>query len=297
MTDAHRLDRMRNVAQRVNNLPTLPSVMSRVIEMVDNPRTTAPQLARFIANDPALTGKILKLANSAFYGFPQKIGTINLAIVVLGFQSVKDLGLSAAVVEVFKDSVCEDIVDLNQFWTHAVAVAAGCKIITRERRLKIAGETFVAGLLHDVGKLVMCNQMTDDYRLILEKSRNEGSLTWENEIEQTGFSHADLGGWLIERWSLPSHQASAVYDHHQPWNSTKEPNVAMVIHFADNLANRAGYGINNYTDTMKIEPQVHAYLHLKEDEDGNIDWEHYQDRLSEEIDQAKAFLNVLEDVT
>lgn len=297
MTDAHRLDRMRKIAQRVNNLPTLPSVMSRVIEMVDNPQTTAPQLARFIANDPALTGKILKLANSAFYGFPQKIGTINLAIVVLGFQSVKDLGLSAAVVEVFKDSVCEDIIDLNQFWTHAIAVAAGCKIITRERHFKIAGETFVAGLLHDVGKLVMCNEMSDDYRTILNESREDSSLSWEKEIERVGFSHADLGGWLIERWSLPSHQASAVYDHHQPWNSTKEPNVAMVIHFADNLANRAGYGINNYSDLEKIEPQVQAYLHLKVNEEGKVDWDHYHSLLSEEIEQAKAFLSVLEGVS
>lgn len=99
MEGADHLERMRRIAQRVNSIPTLPVVMSKIIEMVDDPKTTAGQLADFIGRDQALTIKILKLANSAFYGFPQKIGTINLAIVVLGFESVKDLGLSAAVVE------------------------------------------------------------------------------------------------------------------------------------------------------------------------------------------------------
>ena len=293
MEDTSRLERVRQIAKHVNNIPTLPSVMTKVIELVEDPKTTAPQLARFISNDPALTAKILKLANSAFYGFPQKIGTINLAIVVLGLQSVKDLGLSAAVVETFSRESYQNCFNLNQFWVHTIAVAAGCKILTQERNYKIAGEIFVAGLLHDIGKLLLCYHMPDDYARVMQVLKDNGKTAHEAELEIFGFSHADAGGWLIEQWNLPSHLAFAVYDHPHPWNSSREPNLAMLVNFANVLARRGEYSVADGEIIEKLHPEVEDYLKLKRDDQDDVNWDYYLKKLDEEMSRAKGFLFVL----
>jgi len=284
---------MRQITQRVNNIPTLPAVMMKVIHMVDDPKTTAAALSEFIGRDQALTAKILKLANSAFYGFPQKIGTINLAIVVLGFESVKDLGLSASVVEAFDEKEYGDVFDLHRFWVHSVAVAAGCKILTRHVRVSIAGEIFVAGLLHDLGKLILCRFLTDDYRKVVAEASGRKEEIYQIELEQLGFSHADVGGWLAEQWNLPQHQTSAIYYHPYPWLSYREPNLAMVVNLANLLAYKSGYEPFEYAAPPQLHPKVISYLKLKKTEAGEVDWEHYQTSLNEEMERAKGFLSLL----
>jgi HD-like signal output (HDOD) protein len=287
------LERMRRIAQRVNNIPTLPIVMARVIELVDNPNTTAAQLAEFISRDQALTIKILKLANSAFYGFPQKIGTINLAIVVLGFESVKDLGLSAAVIETFQNGQYGDNFDLNKFWEHSVAVAAGCKILSRGANINIAGEIFVAGLLHDIGKLVLLRFLTEEFNQAVETARQKQMELYKAELESLGFSHADVGGWLAERWNLPFHQSNAIYYHPYPWLSFREPNLAMVVNFANILAHRAGYCSDLEGSQPDAHPKMLTYLKIKGTESQDVDWDFYLKALGEEMQRASGFLSLL----
>lgn len=293
MEGTDHLERMRRIAQRVNNIPTLPTVMAKVIEMVDDPKTTAAQLADFISRDQALTLKILKLANSAFYGFPQKIGTINLAIVVLGFESVKDLGLSAAVVETFQSGTFADEAELNKFWEHSVAVAAGCKILARGSNINISGEIFVAGLLHDIGKLVLMRFLGEEFLAAIEQAQAKKGELYKSELELLGFSHADVGGWLAEQWNLPFHQSNAIYYHPYPWLSFREPNLAMVVNFANVLAHRSGYHPKSSGAAPEPHPKVTSYLKVKRKEGNEIDWEFYQTALKEEMDRAAGFLALM----
>jgi len=293
MDDKNRLERMRLITQRVNNIPTLPEVMTKIIQMVDDPRTTANLLAEYIGRDQALTAKILKLANSAFYGFPQKIGTINLAIVVLGFESVKDLGLSAAVVETFREGEYNGVFDLHHFWVHAVAVAAGCKIVSRHMKVNISGEIFVAGLLHDIGKLILCRHLTEEYIVVIKTAREQKKDIYRMELELLGFNHADVGGWLSEQWNLPQHQTNAIYYHPYPWLSYREPNLAMLVNFANLLANKAGYDAIEDIVAPEMHPKVITYLHLKKCSETEVDWEYYLNLLSVEMEHAKGFLSLL----
>jgi HD-like signal output (HDOD) protein len=145
--------RIRKIAESVIGLPTLPTVVSRLIELVDSPRTSAALLARLISADQALTAKVLKLANSAYYGFPREISTVNMAIVVLGFNAVKEMGLSISVFDVFKKTASSPLFDVAQFWEHSVGCGVAARMLARNYRPAIAGEAFVAGLLHDVGKV------------------------------------------------------------------------------------------------------------------------------------------------
>ena len=289
------MERVSQIAHYVKNMPTLPVVMMKLIELVDDPNTTAPKLARFISNDPPMTSKILKLANSAFYGFPHKIGTINLAIVVLGFQSVKDLALAATVVKTFGGGECDEFFKPIKFWTHSIAVAAGCKILGQEGSFKITGEIFISGLLHDVGVLILCNEISELYKKALYEARYHGTDLYDAEMDILGFNHADLGGWLLESWKLPPHQIAAVYDHPNPWLSFRRPNLGMLVHFSDHLAKRLGYGLFNDEILPDLHPKVGAYLNLKQTEEGEIDWPYYEDLLEREMERAQEFLKVLRD--
>jgi HD-like signal output (HDOD) protein len=284
---------MRLIARRVNSIPTLPAVMSQVISLVEDPKTTAAQLAEFISRDQALTIKILKLANSAFYGFPQKIGTINLAIVVLGFESVKDLGLSASVVETFQANQFGENIDLNLFWHHSLAVAAGCKILARGSNINISGEIFVAGLLHDIGKLVELRFLTDEMKEANDAAKQKKQELYKAELELLGFSHADVGGWLAEQWNLPYHQSNAIYYHPYPWLSFREPNLAMLVNFSNCLAHKAGYRTDIEGGAEpELHPKVVSYLKLKKSGD-DLDWPFYLDALRDEMKRASSFLSAL----
>lgn len=268
--------------------------MTKVIEMVDDPKTTAGQLADFISRDQALSMKILKLANSAFYGFPQKIGTINLAIVVLGFESVKDLGLSAAVVETFHTDQLGHDIDINKFWVHSIAVAAGCKILARDTNTSISGEIFIAGLLHDIGKLVLLRYLAEEFREANAVAKKKKQELYKAELDVLGFCHADLGGWLAEQWSLPFHQSNAIYYHHYPWLSFREPNLAMLVNFANVLAHKAGHDTDLGSGTPpELHPKVISYLNLKCSENDEVDWRYYLDALIEEMHRASGFLSLL----
>ncbi len=294
--DPNRMDRVNQITQYVKQMPTLPVVMMKLIELVDDPNTTAPKLARFISNDPPMTSKILRLANSAFFGFPHKIGTINLAIVVLGFQSVKDLALAATVVQSFGSGECEGYFKPARFWLHSIAVAAGCKIMGQEGNFKITGEIFVTGLLHDIGILILCNEAPELYIEVLKKTEQNNAPINEIEFSTLGFNHADLGGWLLESWKLPPHQVAAVYDHCNPWLSFRRPNLGMLVHFSNLLAERVGYRLWEKETVRELHPKVTAYLNLKQKDEGEVDWCYYEDLLQKEMVRAQDFLNVLRDV-
>src|SRR5512133_1566252 len=138
--------RIKRITESILGLPTLPTVVSKMIELVDNPRTSAASLSRLISTDQALTARLLKLANSAYYGFQREISTVNMAIVVLGFNTVKDMGLSLSVFDMFKEGDTAGAFDTTQFWEHSVGCGIAARAIARFCGHRLAGEAFVAGL-------------------------------------------------------------------------------------------------------------------------------------------------------
>lgn len=286
-------ERLRLIAGRVTGIPTLPSVMARVLEMIEDPQTNASQLARFIAFDQAYTVKILKLANSAFYGRSRKVGTVEQALVILGFDEVKNLGLTIAIVDTFKDSRYYKFLDMNIYWLHTIAVAAACKVTAEAKSLKTPGELFVAGLLHDIGSLVMCRDVAEDYPQVMDLMRRDSIPQHEAELQVLGFTHADVGGWLTRSWNLPVHQVGAITDHHSPHLSIMEPNLSLLVCFANELAWKAKYP-SGLCDTPPA-PKANAYkkLNLKRDDNGIVDWKYYYGLLAEEMSNAQEYLSVI----
>ncbi|MDA0749049.1 MAG: HDOD domain-containing protein [bacterium] len=208
--------RLRRVTEKIIGLPTLPTIITQLIGLLGNPKSSARQVAQLISTDQALTAKILKVANSAFYGFPREIATVQLAIVVLGFEQVKNLSLSVAVLKRFSKGTEHRLFDRQRFWDHAIACGVAGRLLARKFQPKMEGEAFVAGVLHDIGKLILIEYFAEEFSQALELAEAEEMSIAEAEEQVLGVTHADVGGWLAEKWNLPPALVQALAFHHHP---------------------------------------------------------------------------------
>jgi HD-like signal output (HDOD) protein len=243
------VQKIKRITESIISLPTLPTVVSKMIELVDNPKTSAASLARLISADQALTARILKLANSAYYGFPREISTVNMAIVVIGFNTVKEMGLSLSVFEVFKDSGPDKSFDTAQFWQHCIGCGSAARLIARRFRYQFIGEAFVAGLLHDIGKVILNQYMHDEFTAILTDVAENGALLDEAENAIAGATHSQIGGWLAEKWNLPRIIVDSINHHHDPWEAKIDTVLVAIVSLANYLCH-----ISNIGNSGRIVP-------------------------------------------
>jgi len=233
--------RIRRITESIIGLPTLPTVVSKMIELVDNPKTSAGSLARLISADQSLTAKMLKMANSAYYGFPREISTVNMAIVVMGFNAVRDMGLSLSVFDVFKEAQGSRNFDVTRFWEHSIACGVAAKVLGRRYHHRFSGEAFVAGLLHDIGKVVLNQYMHKEFLDIMNRVQRGQPLD-EAEVEVAGVGHGEIGGWLADKWRLPFVISESIRFHHAPWGAVRNPALVAIVSIANYLCHRSALG-------------------------------------------------------
>jgi putative nucleotidyltransferase with HDIG domain len=198
------------IAQR--NLPTIPTVLTQILSLVGNEDTSARDLVDVIERDQALTGRILRLANSAFFGQSRQVSTIPRAIMLLGFSTVRNLSLGVKVWEAVAGGIARQRVE--ELWQHAVTVAVATRTLAARLRCCDPDEAFTAGLLHDVGRVVIASRFREMYwEAVGGASEAEPVVA----LEQAAFAvdHAEVGAWLFEAWNLPSLIVEAVRQHHQ----------------------------------------------------------------------------------
>ncbi len=227
------------VVGKIHNLPTPPIVFTQVTRVINNPNTSAYEIASIISEDPALTAKVLKLTNSSFYGIPRTITNVKQAIVILGLEAIKSLVISASVFEMFSKNSKLDIDYLEQFWRHSLSVALMAKIICRKKRppsLQEAELAFSAALLHDIGKLIIISHLPREHEKIVRLLENDrGCPEYHAENEILGFTHADIGSYLAARWNLPESICEPILNHHNSEVIIGGKNTAL-IHLANHLA-------------------------------------------------------------
>lgn len=210
----------------------MPMVMQKLLSVVGSDRTSAKDVADVLSTDQVLAGKVLKLVNSSFYGFSNKISTISRAVVILGFSEVRNLALGLSSYEALKKY--KDTVDWGEFWGHALSCAAGAQALASRNNYPVAEEAFVAGLLHDIGHFVICITFPKEYSKLLAEA--DGDLL-RREKEVLGMSHVEVGKELLEHWKLPEHLCRVARFHHNPKMALmgKEPLITMTM-IADLLA-------------------------------------------------------------
>jgi putative nucleotidyltransferase with HDIG domain len=228
---------LRRAAERTVTLPTFPAVASRLIEEVARPDATSEEIGRILSRDPALTARTLKLANSDFYGFPRKVGSVDLAVLVLGTHTIRDLVLTSSVLQTLgrPGSALEGLL------AHSMATGIAARVLAERAKYRLTGDAYAAGLLHDIGKVVLRETDSERFERVLARCRDKGIAAQDAERAQFGSDHAEVGGWLAERWGLPADIVEAIACHHRPETAARNPMLAALVHTADHLAQRAGY--------------------------------------------------------
>jgi putative nucleotidyltransferase with HDIG domain len=221
------------IIARIEDLPTLPRTVLKITELVNDPKSSAKELARVITDDQVLTARLLKLVNSSFYGFPQRISTVTAAIVLLGFDAIRNLLLTTSVFDLFAGENRKNRSDLEKFWDHSLGCAVGAKVIGNHLRHDNIEELFVSGLLHDIGKIVEIIYFPREFSEVATAAKNENILMITAENKILGYNHAELGKLLGERWNLPAKLVQIIAHHHHPNFAGSFALEASVVHLAD----------------------------------------------------------------
>lgn len=212
--------KLRRRLETMTRIPTIPYVISQVLAAVDNENLSASALAKMIERDQTLTMRVLTVANSPFYGFSRRISTIDLAIVILGLNTIKEIVMSLAIQKFFTN-VGKTLFDVKGFWKYSVLCGAAGRVLARKMDYRLAGEAFVAGLVHDIGILILIQYFASDFAEIRKKQRNHGMTFVEAENAVLRCTHADIGAWLARKWKLPENIEQAVLFHHLDYVEAK----------------------------------------------------------------------------
>ena len=193
-------DELRRHIVRTKRLPTIPIVLSKILDLIEDVNSSVFDLEEVILHDQSIAAKVLGLANSAFYGFGRKIDTISQAIIVIGFNAVKSLAIGVSIFDKFYNTVQGTLLDLNGLWMHSVATAECTRLISQRLRRGNLETSFICGLLHDLGKVAFISILPNDYQEAVAESLRLNRRLYEVEQEAFGVAHDALGAWVAERW-------------------------------------------------------------------------------------------------
>ena len=219
--DEQKRAQFKKVLREIKNLPTLPGIVAKLGKMAEDPDTTTEQMGRVISKDHILASKLLKLVNSAFYGFPQRISSLNSAIILLGFNVIKSLIISASIFEVMES---QDV----ELWEHSLGCAVVCNVLARHLGVKDPEEISTAGLIHDIGKVAIKMELPREYQKITELSQEKKISRLEAEREVLGLDHAEVGSWLAKSWNLPNKLVEPIACHHDPHLAREEQQASAI---------------------------------------------------------------------
>lgn len=240
-------DRVQEIAGRIQSLPTLPQLAIDVATLARKDDVTVSMVAGKIDRDPAVSSKLLRIANSSYYGLPRSVKTTESAILVLGLKQLANVVLGITVVKAFPSPPGMPAFDREKFWMHSAAVGLTSRILCDHLGMPVNGEEFSAGVLHDVGKIVFDQHFHAQFVRALDLARQRGISEVDAEREIFGVTHAELGGWMLDRWKLPHALAHAAAYHHDPQSAPTDRPLVAVISLANEITRLAGLSLAQET--------------------------------------------------
>ena len=274
----------RELEQAVSDIPPLSSGIVAIMNMLDSGKEIDfSELENKIIQEPGLTGRVLKLANSPFYGMPGSINSIKEACLLLGLNSIRNLVVSSAIIEKFP-IVSDTNLDFYKLWFHSVTTAASAKVIARYCKVD-PEQSFTAGLLHDIGKMIFELHFTKQYAKVIEYQQEKDCLIYDAEREILGTDHSELGAITAERWHLPQNIIDTIRYHHTPRKS-ETPGTEHIVHISNIIARGLGNGYSGDYLIPAVDPGVLEIL--------NLDTSQIKGCLSEAEATAMSFMTLIE---
>jgi len=281
---------LQTIQNYINKMPSLSTTMTKVLEVCNQPDVSANDLNKIISLDPVLTGNVLKLINSAYYALPNHVASLTRAIIILGINTVKNLALSTAVIGQMKNSTNKSL-DMDNFWRHSICVGVTARAIAVQQKIAMhqREEFFLAGLLHDVGKIPMAHCFSDEYTDCLTLCKEQKIALHEAEMQVFGFTHQHCGRTIADKWKLNDNIAAAMEYHHEPEKSDEVHRLLIFsVAIADLYANIFAIGSagNEYVDEERV---------LQILKQSNISWNkiaQMHGTIQKAIEKASIFLQV-----
>jgi len=274
----------------ISKMPPLPVTVARVIEICDDVNASPADLSKIINLDPVLTGKVLKLINSAYYGMVNEITSPVRAIIMLGINTVKNLALSTAILGNLGNSKNFCALDMDKFWRHSLSVGVISRLIAKKRNINRdqIEECFIAGLLHDIGKIPLNNKFSDEYILAMDLSDRERQPVYISEKQFLEIDHTDVGKLIAEKWKLGTEIIDTVTYHHslEAYKGSKKDilyTVALANYFANVL--ESDFSVDRYPEEIGHEVLHHLDIIPEYLED-------IRDEVTGEIEKAQVFLKI-----
>lgn len=264
-TSVQRKAKTEAVLAGIRNLPSIPKVVFEVTKMLGNSKTTTNQLAELISKDQGLTSKILAVANSPLYGIKRKVSSIEFAILVLGFGDIRNIVTALSLADSIKANPSKYF-DPYEFWVHSMVVGTAAKGISTNFGFDFGSEAFVAGILHDMGILVIYKFFSSEFTQIIELTNTEKIHILEAEERVLGITHQEIGKFLAEKWDLPKVLCDALNYHHRPLKAVENKYFVSIIHLVDYMTHKLGVGDFYWDKDFKLDPEIIDLLNFPSEE-------------------------------
>ena len=241
-------------------LPTLPAIFNRINETIMDPKSSANDIASVISMDVALASRLLTIVNSAFYGFPYKIDTLSRAVAIVGTKQLTTLAFGVSIMKMFEHIPLEYI-DMESFWKHSIGCGLASRLIAGYKNIQNTERLFVAGLLHDIGRLILYSYWPCHMMKTLKRARDTELFVYEAEREELGTDHGEIGGLLVKKWNLPFLLENIIRYHHKPQKSQNRLE-SSIVHLADIITNTIEVGASGETLVPVLDSESWASLGL-----------------------------------
>ncbi|MBK1691638.1 HDOD domain-containing protein [Ectothiorhodospira mobilis] len=245
------------MVDQATGLVSLPAVAVRLNALVEDPEATVADIGRLISQDPALTIRLLQVANSPFYGLSHRVDTISRAVNVIGIRQIRDLVLATTVAKAF-EGIPNELMSMEDFWRHSIYCGLVARLLAEDTGLRETESVFIAGLLHDIGRLLIFNREPDEAHqaFLLGIAKGGGMPPQRAEREVLGYDHAQVGGALAGHWNLPDNLIHCIRYHHEPLATPEYPQQVALVHIANTVAHMAELDTRDPEDAPPIEPGV-----------------------------------------
>ncbi len=276
------------IIAHIDKLPSFSMTVAKIMKLSNDPKSSPKDIILAISLDPSMTAGVLGLINSAYFGMREKVVSLNRAVIMLGMNTIKNVAIGSAVVSSIKMRNNFKWFTGDQFWEHSLAVAVGAKMLAGKMGVSSQDrdEYFVAGLLHDIGKVVFVQYMADDYAEVTAPDYKSGVVKSQVEGVEFGINHAELGGLIATKWELPPQLIESIRDHHNPvFTGTPVDKVKAAVHLADFYCNQREIGIKKRVGMELGSVEAWDQIGLKEKEGGDV----FSD-LENKVEEAKVFL-------